>query len=718
MSGDAEGTDADLYGDEDIGLDDVDEGLDGLDDGYDHGGMLGPYSGRPLAEQSPEDLEALLAMDDEAVHRYMGEHGHHDDGAYDAITTATSDIPIGDRLYMQGQDVMRRKQERVMKVQAEKEKAEVRENQAKPTINSTSNVRRSEGDFDKFYKLQEAWLQRKNRILCDKRLAEKAEQASEVRTTKASKRSNEILAGRYRGPVDAWSEREQHFRAVHTEEKRPEATFTPTISPAAQHLQRKGTASTRLYESAKKKQQQKEEAEEHGKRVTGDDVAAFHTRVQARNNAAKRKLDGKKQALQEEEGSYRPAINQRSMRILDRQGGHVPIHLRSGRKQNPHATPSEIHDGDTHRRRRQGSHGDQPRYVLRTHSPAPLPHCHSLHPILHPPRIEIWNKIEVTKKKVNARLDCLKEERRLEEKEECTFKPKTNSRSRALVSKASSRFAGDNFEEGVTFYDEEGAPVHRSEPGAHGVPDTPYDDLEADGEEYWTGEDAEAQHPPPDARSLPQENGEFLEWEASWVRQQSEINSILRQYTGGKPGSAGSPPQRADPPAAPPAHAGPEPQAGQQPQAGAHPHEAQRSVSRASRTSIPPTPQDRQAPPAHQRSVPSTAASPGSNFRHWEDEWQQQQSEIESMLQQYGAPSGSSRRQQSMPQPEFSPSTPTTHNASHSAATGGPSSIPRFTPPPASAPLEERVSDLQSVLDGWRQLEDQFSSSFEQLRLR
>ena len=261
-------------------------------------------------------------------------------GDYDNYSATGDEVPIGDRLYLKGQEAMRRRQEKLERAQAEQAAKETEENMQKPQICATSNIRRSDGDFNKFYKIQEEWLQRRNRMLDKKRDMEKEEDLSVDRNMKASRKSNRILAGRHKGPIQAWDQREQHFRAVHTEEKLAAASFKPTISPAAQNLRRKGTVTTRLYDSAKSKKVA-ESPRANGKKVTDDQVKTLLQKMHASEETARRKFEGKLKSLKEEEGPFMPVVNERSNKILDRQGGHIPIHKRTSRAAGGGARPAQ-----------------------------------------------------------------------------------------------------------------------------------------------------------------------------------------------------------------------------------------------------------------------------------------------------------------------------------------------------------------------------------------
>eukprot|EP01059_Diplonema_ambulator_P011669 TRINITY_DN21686_c0_g1_i1.p1 TRINITY_DN21686_c0_g1~~TRINITY_DN21686_c0_g1_i1.p1 ORF type:complete len:123 (+),score=14.10 TRINITY_DN21686_c0_g1_i1:33-371(+) len=95
------------------------------------------------------------------------------------------------------------------------------------------------------------------------------------------------------------------------------------------------------------------------------------------------------------------------------------------------------------------------------------------------------------------------------------------------------------------------------------------------------------------------------------------------------------------------------------------------------------------------------------NFAEWEKEWIDQQRDIEAILKMYTTTTDKFKREIT---PERTPSTP---SVSYPSTQRSPLQRPSHPPPPI-----DQVSELQSVLDGWRQLEDQFSTSFEKLRLR
>eukprot|EP01063_Lacrimia_lanifica_P034807 TRINITY_DN6523_c0_g1_i2.p1 TRINITY_DN6523_c0_g1~~TRINITY_DN6523_c0_g1_i2.p1 ORF type:complete len:645 (+),score=282.21 TRINITY_DN6523_c0_g1_i2:85-2019(+) len=563
-------------------------------------------------------------------------------------------IPIGDRLYMKGQETLRRKHENVLKAQHMQHENEKKGQQKKPQISELgAKVVRSGGDPERFAQLQMEWLRKRNRRVEQKKDQVDSERAEGIIPVKVNRRSEKIVAGRHQGPIEAWDERERHFRASHSSQKTAPATFHPIVSPAAQALKRTGNVSERLYKKAAERAKAPPPKKAGGKRITDEEFDSLLKHMKVHKDAAVRKFENKKKNLQSEEGPYQPDLCPRSKTILRRQGGHVPIHLRDSVASvpPPKAQPE--------RKRKD----------------------------VDPEQIEpfgLVSKIPQQKLKVQRRLEGLRAERETDLKEVCTFQPKFNKRSLAMASRR----------EGSIRYHQGQSP--EEEPR----------DLETEGDEYYGAEE------------------EFVPGGYDPTGEAHMPNQSF-QYVGGMEptprGGSVHTPQTWSPPRYPNA---------------AH----------------TPTP----AQPGHD-------LPPDAPLAEWEVAWMSQQRDIERLLQQYT--STTQRNVQSthgemgggLPLPEPSPVTPRTHQSaasnarplqyspSHSvaaqqgmyASSAAPSHGTHPThpqPPPAhydpaqaspaaAVPSPESlahsaVSDLQTVLDGWRQLEDQFSHSFEKLRLR
>eukprot|EP01060_Flectonema_neradi_P013477 TRINITY_DN2024_c0_g1_i1.p1 TRINITY_DN2024_c0_g1~~TRINITY_DN2024_c0_g1_i1.p1 ORF type:complete len:614 (+),score=113.15 TRINITY_DN2024_c0_g1_i1:67-1908(+) len=506
---------------------------------------------------------------------------------------------IGDRLYTKGQEILRQREEKVIKARNDKLAQELRSAPGKPQICPSSDVlvKRPRGDHDAFYKSQTDWLMRRNRLLDTKRELEAKEIVSIDREQKASAKSNKILAGRHKGPVENWVEREAHFKAAH-HDNTAQSSFKPTISPAAQHLRRKGPVSERLYDVAKHRQlkQKTPPPKTREKKITSGEMSTLLNKMQLRTNTANIALERKRAEIESAEGSYQPEVNKRSRMILQRQGGHVPVHLRS----------------TTSTQALQARQRSQTPPIKKKTTPAPL-------------QESFWKKIEVTRQKHESRLNFLKREKEQDERRECTFMPKTNKFSGELakIKRQSTHIEGESsphtdfpYSEADN-YDEEVPVTRRSVPRA------------------VSGSPKEV----PPAVSLVDQN--FSDWEKEWEQQQKNIENILQQYTvdANKRKSLRVPPPELSP--------------------------ATPAIT----------------PPASRRSTSRTAGAGGAR-------------------QQFVDPTPA--RQSTSPQRHPSAAVAT-------AASVAPSS------PPVQA---NDVSELQTVLDGWRQLEDQFSSSFEKFRLR
>ncbi|KAJ9455816.1 hypothetical protein DIPPA_16778 [Diplonema papillatum] len=636
-----------------------------------------------------------------------------DQGIYDDYDA----IPIGDRLYLKGQEVLRKKEERAQQAESDKQKREQMQTQRKPKISeSGAKANRSGGDPEKFYKLQTDWLKRRNHVLDTKRDLEKREQTAVNREQKASAMSNRILAGRYKNPVDHWEERVQHYNSVH-QGQQVTSTFKPTISPAAQHLKRAEPVTERLYNSAKQKQDAPKRlphAASH-KKISQENLNALIRKMKLHDDTARRKREAKLREIKLEEGSYQPEINPRSLEILRRQGGHVPVHLRSVSAQN-HPPPREVHE--------------------QQHAP-PMLDLEKVKPI----EDAYWKKICTSQTRREDKLAKMRREAAEEVTEDCTFIPATNRKSQQLAKKTHRSRSED---------------THSPAAKVVGYADyvcggyTPVGDgsffAKADAAAESNRSRKASVEPGRTLTDLAQHiDSSFVEWDDEWKHQQDDIEAILRQYSSANErtkmeissvysldrspcrnprsgsGAESYRPSSSLPSSIPRNDDSLHAQYAARPAARAEAHATfQGDVDRHSQQRQPrhddpadfapaSAPESRSVSPAERR-----GGKPAAAFSH-KTRAQRQAQEREQGWQQ---PAHGSH---------VSPRIRVT--AASRSATADPQRS-EAAPPPRRGPTEQQrkqeqeqkqqhqIAELQSVLDCWRALEDQYSSSFEELRLR
>eukprot|EP00756_Hemistasia_phaeocysticola_P015598 Hpha_TRINITY_DN15422_c1_g1::TRINITY_DN15422_c1_g1_i1::g.176812::m.176812 len=334
-------------------------------------------------------------------------------------------VLVGERLFRQGQEMLRRREERA---EASKER---------DIVQPKEGPKLPPGRAEQFYTLQKEWLRKKDGNLHKKRDEAEREEREQFSVPLASARSVKLLEGKeYKGPIDDWKRREQQHRMSHAE-KIPVGGFTPTISPAAQQLRREGAPGERLFKRAaeiQKSKKEREAAQRAGKvkdeqtgqilftpvtrrnavgqhsptRRTRDEIDMQVKGMAARTAEATRKKEKKiKQEIKDhdKESTFAPKLNERSEAILMRTH-RTPVHLRAASKE-PSPSP-ERGDGVK-------------RGVKRTKEE------------VESALKEFLGRMDTNRTKVEKRIRQLKEEKRKKNESECCFRPSISSHSSVLA---------------------------------------------------------------------------------------------------------------------------------------------------------------------------------------------------------------------------------------------------------------------------------------------
>eukprot|EP01065_Artemidia_motanka_P029187 TRINITY_DN3525_c3_g1_i1.p1 TRINITY_DN3525_c3_g1~~TRINITY_DN3525_c3_g1_i1.p1 ORF type:complete len:565 (+),score=100.80 TRINITY_DN3525_c3_g1_i1:123-1817(+) len=511
------------------------------------------------------------------------------EGSPDTQRTDYDDgVLVGERLYAQGQEMLRRRQELAARSSEEREKEILKSATFRPKV-GTGLGSRSGGDAEKFYSLQTEWLRRKNRQLDklrDKEELEVKRMLSEH--PKASTRSERLLRGKeYKGPVDDWKHREALFRMSHSD-KEPSGSFHPTISPLAQQIRRDGAAGERLFKHAAQQQTDRRKAEDAQKRGRAKDTSTgqiLFTPVTRRNQVddhsptrrtedeidmqikemlrrgeeAQRRLRKKKTEIEREQGAtFQPTLNLRSEQILSRTQ-RTPVHLRTKEKEKDtkeeDAASERMGDGSARRTRRTRAEIDS-----------------SVK--------DFMDRIERDQKKTRSKIGKLREKQLREEVSECSFRPNISSKSgtlarqRAIQGYSSPETAvvtpaaptGENL-----FYaaDVSAPPPVSSSPASrrsgsaldatgerHSLAASQQRSVSArvDGEPSYADRAMSEPSAPRSRRVSPprRQDDSLAQWVEEWQQQERDIDAILRGDDGGHGGHA-------DPHALPPAALGPDP---------------------------------------------------------------------------------------------------------------------------------------------------------------